>query len=126
MNLSQRRRPGITLLVSLVVASAAQSPRGPLPLPLAPGANVVTIAPAGGNYTEPSIAINPKDPRQVIAVYQGGQFAQGSASAAYSTDGGRTFAVASGTKPADWKVAGDVTTTFDNKGRAFLCYLAFD
>jgi Neuraminidase (sialidase) len=62
----------------------------------------------------------------VVAVYQGGAAVQGSATAAYSTDGGRTFSIAAGTKPADWRVAGDVSTTFDNQGRAFLCYLAFD
>ncbi len=39
---------------------------------------------------------------------------------------GRSFAIATGTKPSDWRVLGDVSTTFDNQGRAFLCYLAFD
>jgi len=38
----------------------------------------------------------------------------------------RTFTIAKGTKPADWRVAGDVSVTFDNRGHAFLCYLAFD
>ncbi len=51
---------------------------------------------------------------------------QGTSNAVYSTNSGRTFTIAQGTKPADWKVAGDVSTAFDNKGHAFLCYLAFD
>ncbi len=96
------------------------------PLPQAPGATAVDISPAGGRYSEPSIAVNPNDPDQVLVVYQGGVHTQGSATAAYSTDGGLTFTIAEGTKPTNWRVAGDVTAAFDNKGHAFLCYLAFD
>ncbi|MBV8830010.1 MAG: exo-alpha-sialidase [Acidobacteriaceae bacterium] len=125
MNLPHVRRPLVVILayvfgISVGLAHAASA------LPSAPGAAVVTIAPPGGNYTEPSIAVNPNDPRQVLAVYQGGKTAQGSATAAYSADGGKTFTVAAGTKASDWKVMGDVSTAFDNKGHAFLCYLAFD
>jgi len=110
------------------LASVSGTLAGPEQLQLLPPprATVKDIAPSGGNYTEPSIAVNPKDPSQVVAVYQGGKSAQGSATAAYSIDGGRTFAIAPGTKPADWKVAGDVSTAFDSGGHAFLCYLAFD
>jgi hypothetical protein len=59
-------------------------------------------------------------PNRVVAVYQG------NAAAAYSVDSGRTFTLAQGTAPNDWRVAGDVSVTFDDKGNAFLCYLAFD
>ncbi len=86
----------------------------------------MNVSKANGRFSEPGIAINSNNPRQIVVVYQGGVDVQGSANAAYSTDSGRTFAIAVGTKPEDWRVAGDVTTTFDNKGHAFLCYLAFD
>jgi hypothetical protein len=66
------------------------------------------------------IAVNPINPNQVVAVFQG------HSRAAYSTDSGRTFQLAEGTTPTDWRTAGDVSTTFDDKGHAFLCYLTFD
>jgi hypothetical protein len=90
------------------------------PLPPAPETHVVTISPAAAHGNEPSIAVNPNNPSQVVAVYQG------NSKAAYSTDGGKTFTLAEGTTPTDWRVAGDVSTAFDNKGHAFLCYLTFD
>ena len=89
-------------------------------LPRAPGAHVVTISPPESRGNEPGIAVNPKDTNQVVAVFQG------RSRAAYSTDGGRTFTLAEGTTPDDWRSAGDVSTAFDNKGHAFLCYLTFD
>jgi hypothetical protein len=95
-------------------------------LPPAPEASIVAVSPRGGRFTEPSIAIDPSNPSRIVAVYQGGAAVQGSATAAYSTDSGKTFTIAQGTRPLDWRVAGDVTTTFNNKGHAFLCYLAFD
>lgn len=94
-------------------------------LPMAPGAHVVNITPPA-RFSEPGIAVNPNDPKQVVVVYQGGKTVQGAANAAYSNDGGTTFTVAEGTRAQDWRVQGDVTTTFDNKGHVFLCYLAFD
>jgi hypothetical protein len=95
-------------------------------IPLAPHAQVVTVSPEGGHYSEPGIAINPRDPKQVVVVFQGGKNVQGSATAAYSTDGGATFTLAHGTESADWKVLGDVTTTFDNAGNVYVCSIAFD
>src|SRR5438874_3188687 len=112
--------------LSMCVFVAVAVVFGQQPLQQAPGASAVEVSQARGRFTEPSIAINPKNPAQLVVVYQGGAAVQGSASAAYSTDFGRTFSVAEGTKPVDWRVAGDVTTTFDDKGHAFLCYLAFD
>jgi hypothetical protein len=101
---------------------AAQSP----PLPLAPGAHLTIVSP-NGRYTEPGIALNPANPKQIVVVYQGGpEAAQGKGGISYSIDGGRSFLRANRTVPADWRVVGDVTTAFDNHGRAFLCYLAFD
>jgi hypothetical protein len=95
-------------------------------LPTAPKSQVVTVSPEGGHYTEPGIAINPRNPKQVVVVFQGGKGVQGTATAAFSTDGGVTFALASGTDDSDWKVLGDVTTTFDNGGSAYVCSIAFD
>ncbi len=102
------------LLLALAVSAAAQS------LPRAPGAHVVTISSPEARGNEPGIAVNPNKPNQVVAVFQG------HSRAAYSTDAGQTFTLAEGTTPTDWRTAGDVSTTFDNKGHAFLCYLAFD
>lgn len=102
------------LIISLSWGSAQST------LPRAPAAHVVTISPPEARGNEPGIAVNPNNPNQVVAVYQG------RSRAAYSTDGGQTFTLAQGTTPSDWRTAGDVSTAFDNKGHAFLCYLAFD
>ncbi len=76
--------------------------------------------------SEPGIALNPNNPSQIVAVYQGGAQVQGLGAAAFSGDAGKTFTIAKGTAAPDWHVVGDVTTAFDNQGRAFWCYLAFD
>lgn len=110
----------LALAVAGCAFALAQSP-----LPLAPGARIVQVSPDGGHYSEPGIALNPNNPDQVLTVMQGGAKVQGKATAAYSVDGGRTFKLGAA-GPADWKVAGDVSTAFDNKGHAYLCYLAFD
>ena len=89
----------------MCVFVAASVVSGQQPLQQAPGASAVEVSQARGRFTEPSIAINPKNPAQLVVVYQGGAAVQGSASAAYSTDFGRTFSVAEGTKPVDWRVA---------------------
>ena len=94
--------------------------------PPAPGALLHIVSPSAGRVSEPGIAINPENPSQVVTVWQGGTAVQGAGGAAYSTDSGRSFKLSQYTKPADWRVVGDVTTTFDNKGHAFWCYLAFD
>lgn len=106
--------PHVLLLSACGVALAQHE------LPRAPGAHVVAISQASERGNEPSIAVNPRHPDQVVAVFQG------NAKAAYSTDSARTFTRADGTAPSNWRVAGDVSTTFDDKGHAFLCYLAFD
>lgn len=94
-------------------------------LPSAPGGKVVDVS-TPARFSEPSIAVNPNNPAQVVVVYQGGAGVQGSANAEYSNDGASTFALAEGTRDPNWRVQGDVTVTFDNKGHAFLCYLTFD
>lgn len=115
--------PICALFAANVLLAQTQAQR---PIERAPGARVVDVSRPGGRFTEPSIALNPNHPSQLVIVYQGGAAVQGSATAVYSTDSGKTFHIAEGTKPADWRVAGDVSTAFDNQGHAFLCYLAFD
>jgi hypothetical protein len=89
------------------------------PLPRAPGARVSTITDPGP-FTEPGIAIDPRDARHVVGVYQN------QASAAWTTDGGASWTVAGGTVPPNYRVAGDVSVAVDRHGHAFLCYIAFD
>jgi hypothetical protein len=71
-------------------------------------------------YSEPSIAINPKNPQQLIAAYQV------NAAVAYSADAGKTWATAENTAPDDYRRSGDVSVAYDRQGHAFLCYIAFD
>lgn len=107
----------IMLMLGVFSAGAAQSA-----LPPAPGAHIVNISPPGQSGSEPSIAVNPNNPNQVVAVYQrGGQMPRGTPpTVAYSIDGGRTFAIAQVPPIPDWHGGGDVSVTFDNKGHAFL------
>jgi hypothetical protein len=80
----------------------------------------VDITPKPGFFNEPSIAVNPGNPQEVVVTYQK------NASVAYSQDGGQTWAIAQGTAPKDYRVSGDVSITFDADGRAVLCDNAFD
>ncbi len=89
-------------------------------LPKAPKSEVFTLTPEPGYFTEPGITVNPSDPKQVVAVFQD------NAHAAYSRDFGRTWTVAEGVAPNNYRVSGDVSTVFDNQGHAFICYIAFD
>lgn len=85
----------------------------------APRAQIIPLTPTPGFFTEPSIAVNPNNPRQVVAVFQD------NAHAAYSEDQGRTWQVVD-VAPKNFRVSGDVSTTFNNQGHAFICYIAFD
>lgn len=89
-------------------------------LPTAPGAEVSFLTPAPGYFTEPAIAINPNNLRQVVAVFQD------NAHASYSQDAGRTWHSAEGVAPPNYRVSGDVSTAYDSHGHAFICYMAFD
>jgi hypothetical protein len=105
-----------SLLLFLLAAVAAFAQAS---LPRAPAAHVVTISPPDSRGSEPGIAVNPKDPNQVVAVYQ-------AATVAYSTDGGQSFTVAELPPVPGWRTGGDVSTTFDNKGSVYLSSLHFD
>jgi BNR/Asp-box repeat len=104
----------------LVATSLAQSVPSETPMGTPPGAGVSKLMTVPGDFTEPSIAVNPGNPRQLVGAFQV------NASVAYSQDGGQSWTQAEGTAPADYKVSGDVSVIYDNQGRAFLCYIAFD
>ena len=89
-------------------------------IPKAPNAQVTALTPTPGYFTEPAVAVNPANPQQVVAVFQD------NAHAAYSQDAGRSWQVADGVEPPNYRVSGDVSTAFDNQGHAFICYMAFD
>jgi hypothetical protein len=88
-------------------------------LPAAPGAALTMVTPEPGYFTEPSIAVDPNHPQNVIAAYQD------NAHIAYSTDAGKTW-TAENVESKEYRVSGDVSVTYDNQGHAFLCYIAFD
>lgn len=89
-------------------------------LPKAPKLQVFNLTPTPGFFTEPGVAVNPENPRQVVAVFQD------NVHAAYSQDSGQTWQVAENVDPKNYRVSGDVSTVFDNQGHAFVCYIAFD
>jgi hypothetical protein len=106
-------------LAVLLAALTQASPLLGQELPLAPRAQVIPLTPAPGYFTEPSIAVNPTNPQQLVQVFQD------NAHAAYSRDQGRTWQVVD-VAPKNFRVSGDVSTTFDHQGRAFISYMAFD
>jgi len=91
----------------------------------APRAHVVTVSPPANE--EPTIAVNPSDPSQVVAAFQGMMgTAERAIGVAYSRDSGRTFALATGLARTGFRVAGDVTLAFDNHGIVYLSYIGAD
>ncbi|MFY9531332.1 MAG: hypothetical protein WBC04_22770 [Candidatus Acidiferrales bacterium] len=103
-------------LAAALTSSFAQAPSLQPP----PEAQVINLTPHPGNFSEPSIAVNRENPLQLVAAYQV------NASVAYSQDGGQTWTLATGTVPRDYRVSGDVSMTYDSRGHALLCYIAFD
>lgn len=89
-------------------------------LPKVPDAHVFSLTPTPGYFTEPGVAVNPNNPKQVIAVFQD------NVHAAYTNDAGKTWTLAEGVDPKNYRVSGDVSAAFDNQGHAFVCYIAFD
>jgi hypothetical protein len=105
---------GVVMLASLTGITHGQE------LAKAPGAQVVALSPNPGPFTEPGIAVNPQNPDQVVAVFQD------NVHAAYSQDAGRTWQLAKGVDPSNYRVSGDVSVVFDNQGHAIVSYMAFD
>ena len=118
MNLSLFSRLGLTTAVVLFVTTSAH-PQSQAVLPRAPQAQVTTLT-EPGFFSEPSVAVNPINPKQVVVAYQV------PAHIAYSTDAGEHWEHAVNTAPKDFKVSGDVSVTYDNQGHAILCSIAFN
>ncbi len=114
-----RKMGWLGVIVLGVAAIAASASAGNAPLPRAPHSRVINLT-GVGYFDEPSIAVNPLHPRQLVAAFQV------PAHVVYSDDGGTHWRVASGTAPSNYRVSGDVSVAFDNHGHAFLCYIAFD
>ncbi|HKT52342.1 MAG TPA: sialidase family protein, partial [Candidatus Angelobacter sp.] len=108
------------MLIRLFVILLIAAPFWAQPLPIAPKPHLADITPKPGFFNEPAIAVNPRDPQQLIVAWQI------NASIAYSNNGGQTWAIAEGTAPKDYKVSGDVSVAYDSAGHALLCYIAFD
>ena len=106
------------LLAMLLLVSGLSAQQSPLPS--APKVHLTDITEKPGYFNEPSIAVNPKNPQQLAVAWQV------NASAGYSSDGGKTWAIAAGTAPKNYRVSGDVSITYDAAGHAVLCYIAFD
>jgi BNR repeat-like domain len=104
----------LVLLLSTSVLLRSQD------LPKAPHAQVFTLTPTPGFFTEPAIAVNPSNPQQVVGVFQD------NVHAASSTDAGQSWQLAKDVDPKNYRISGDVSTAFDNLGHAFVCYIAFD
>jgi hypothetical protein len=102
----------LPFLFSAVLAAQQLTP--------APGARVLPLTPEPGYFNEPSIAVNPRNPQQIVAAYQV------PAHIAYSQDAGRTWSEVPAIAPKNYKVSGDVSIVYDAHGHAILCYIAFD
>lgn len=110
----------MSLLGPLVCVAIASPGLHAQELPKVPGATVTDLTPVPGFYTEPAIAINPRNPQQVVAAFQD------NAHAGYSSDAGQHWQVATGVKSTRYRVSGDVSITYDTSGHAIICYMAFD
>ena len=106
--------PAVLATLALALSASGQT------LPQVPGAKVITLSPAPGTWSEPGVAVNPLHPNQVVVVYQF------PAHAAWSDDYGQTWKLATGVKPPQYKMSGDVSTAFDNKGHALIACIAFN
>ena len=109
-----------TLLVLAVLGSLPGAQQSSPALPPAPGAKVITLNRRAGSYTEPSIAVNPQMPGQILTAFQA------PASVAYSNDSGDTWQ--SNSRNGSAKLQG-VRRRFRSPiiwATPLLCYIAFD
>ncbi|MGH9607262.1 MAG: sialidase family protein [Terracidiphilus sp.] len=113
-------KSGVFMTMALALLAAAAQAQTPKPLPLAPGAVVTQLSSTPWHWSEPGIAVNPLNPKQVTVVFQY------TAQAGYSTDAGHTWKLAGKVAAPHWANSGDVSTVFDNKGHAIICYITFD
>jgi hypothetical protein len=103
-----------------VILAVAQGQVSDPALAPAPGRQVVSLTEQPGNFHTPSIAINPRNPQQLVAGFQS------KVSAAYSTDGGEHWAIAPGMAPENYRGTGDTSVAYDRQGHAILCFIALD
>jgi hypothetical protein len=115
---SLARRVGFSAAAVFLLATSAPS-QAQAPLPRAPQARVTTLT-EPGYFSEPSVAVNPSNPRQIVVAYQVPAYI------AYSTDAGEHWEHAANVAPKEFKVSGDVSVTYDNQGHAILCSIAFN
>jgi hypothetical protein len=87
--------------------------------PMLPQATVTPLT-KPGFFTEPGIAINPLNADQVTAIYQD------NVHIAFSDDAGAHWTDVPKVAPPQWRVSGDVSVTYDNKGHAIASYMAFN
>lgn len=118
--ITERTLAAAKFSLAFAMATTPGLARAQQALQAAPGAKVVTLSPRGGFFNEPSVAINPKNPNQIVAAFQS------PAKVSYSDDSGEHWQLAAGTSPTNYVVSGDVSITYDILGHAILCYIAFD
>lgn len=109
----------VTTAISLFLFFLFGTAKPQAPLPPAPHRHLATISSDEHRGSEPSIAVNPNNPSQVVAAFQ-------PATVAYSSDGGQTFTKAELPAVTGWREGGDVSVTFDSQGHAYLGTLHFD
>ncbi|HEX3093878.1 MAG TPA: hypothetical protein VHW72_14695, partial [Candidatus Angelobacter sp.] len=103
----------------LVVISMAPALTGQTLLQV-PGAEIVSLTTDTSRFSEPSIAVNPIPPHQIVVVFEA------NAHAFYSQDAGRSWKAADGIASPSYKHSGDVSVAFDNRGHAYIAYVGFD
>jgi len=119
--ITRRGLAGAAFIAAALAPSVlAQSVRAQPPLSSPPGSKITVISPHAGFFDEPSIAVNPRNPNQVAAAFQS------PAHVSYSEDAGAHWQLADGAAPRNYSVSGDVSITYDARGHAILCYIAFD
>jgi hypothetical protein len=101
-------------------ATQTDANSGSIKLPFPPGRQIRILTRKPDYANEPSIAVNPVQPEQIVAAFQI------HVTAAYSHDAGHNWAVTTSTAPDGYRVGADVSVTYDNQGHAFLAHLAFD
>lgn len=126
---------GITVLATLGDGGPKSWAQETDALPRPPGVRLVPLDREPG-IQETSVAVHPRDSRNVIVSYQQHYpvhkpfaavgVARLDAHVAWSTDGGESWTIAQGTAPPNHLQASDTSVTFDLHGHAFLSYIALD
>ena len=118
-NSARHVRLCLLLAMSVLLSPVALAQAAASALPPVSQVRLQQLTAKPGFFNEPSVAINPKNPRQIAVAYQI------NATVAVSNDGGSTWRIHN-TAPQDYHVSGDVSVTYDAQGHLLLCYIAFD